>query len=369
MCDCTGKIRASVMVVLLVLVIGATTATATVFYVDADASGLNTGSSWEDAFTDLQAALAAAVVPGDQIWVADGVYHPSVEVGGSGSRYWSFQLKNGIAFYGGFAGGETDLEDRDPDTNPAVLSGDIGVPDDTSDNCYHVFYHPNNSNLDDTAVLDGFVLTGGNADGTGDARRAGGMYNHDASPTIANCTFNENMATAISYADGGAMANRYSSPLLINCVFSNNTCAQYGGAVANMSTSAPTFLDCHFEGNVGGLDGSAVGNAGAMFNYGGCATLLVGCTFVNNSCNFDGGAVWINGAAPSPTFINCGFSDNTAVLYGGGVRMDGGSEAAFIQCRFDGNRATASNGHGGALLCTASDPVISGCVFYDNESG
>jgi len=45
-------------------------------YVKWDATGNNNGSSWEDAFTDLQDALAAAD-SSDQIWVAKGVYYPT----------------------------------------------------------------------------------------------------------------------------------------------------------------------------------------------------------------------------------------------------------------------------------------------------
>src|SRR5512143_3092685 len=47
--------------------------TATVLYVDADASGVNTGLSWTDAFTDVQSAILTATA-GIEIWVAEGVY-------------------------------------------------------------------------------------------------------------------------------------------------------------------------------------------------------------------------------------------------------------------------------------------------------
>jgi len=343
---------------------------AEVIYVDASATGENDGSTWDDAFTDLQAGLDAAVTPGDELWVAAGVYLPLVEVGGVGDRYRCFQLKNGISLYGGFAGGEQALEERDPDSNTTTLSGDIGVPDDISDNCYHIFYHPNDSNLGETAVLDGFVLTQGNADGTsGDSRRAGGMFNYDASPTIANCTFQENRAAAVSSADGGAVCNRYSSPVFENCDFVGNICGRYGGAVANLFGSSPVFFDCLFDGNVGGLEGSAIGYAGAMYNYSNCAPTIVGCTFVNNSVNFDGGAVGNEGSDLYPYFANCRFTDNTAVLYGGAVYNRSGAEASFIQCVFNGNIGTASNAHGGAMYNYASSPVITNSVFYENVSG
>jgi len=89
-------------------------ANGSILYVDWEAAGANDGSSWEDAFTDLQPALEAALL-GDQIWVAAGTYYPSVEVGGVGDRYKTFQIRNGIAICGGFdpSVGDVAWGDRD----------------------------------------------------------------------------------------------------------------------------------------------------------------------------------------------------------------------------------------------------------------
>ena len=86
-----------------------------IIYVDLEAAGNNDGTSWQGAFTDLHPALESAIA-GDQIWVAAGTYHPSVEYCGTGdNRYKSFQLKNGVAVYGGF------------DPSKAMLAGVIGI--------------------------------------------------------------------------------------------------------------------------------------------------------------------------------------------------------------------------------------------------
>ena len=69
-------------------------------FVDADATGNDNGTSWEDAFTTLQPALDAAV-PGDAIWVAAGTYTPTHEFSPGDPRSATFQLKNGMALYGG----------------------------------------------------------------------------------------------------------------------------------------------------------------------------------------------------------------------------------------------------------------------------
>ena len=67
-----------------------------IIYVDAfSGDATPDGSSWAEAFTDLQDALAIAEA-GDEIWVANGVYTPGMSVNNS------FSLKDGVALYGGF---------------------------------------------------------------------------------------------------------------------------------------------------------------------------------------------------------------------------------------------------------------------------
>jgi len=166
--------------VLLVLAGGSAPAQSVV-YVASDASGANDGTSWTDAYTDLQVALTNTVA-GD-IWVKAGTYKPG------SARTDSFAMKNNVAIYGGFAGTEDpamfDLDDRDFEMNETILSGDIGTIGDDADNCYHVFYHPDDgTNLDSTAVLDGVTIAGGNADDSRPHSDGGGMYNSSSSPTV-----------------------------------------------------------------------------------------------------------------------------------------------------------------------------------------
>jgi len=118
---------------------------AQVIYVDASATGANDGTSWADAFTDLQDALAAAV-SGDEIWVAAGTYYPGQ------NRAASFHLKSGVAIYGGFPPGGGDFASRDWENNPTILSGDIGTPGNDSDHRYHVVV---GDSIDETSIVDG----------------------------------------------------------------------------------------------------------------------------------------------------------------------------------------------------------------------
>ncbi len=168
----------AVAVFLLAMAPG-TVAGAVIYYVDASASGINDGSSWIDAYNELQDALAVAI-SGDEIWVAQGTYKPTT----GSDRTATFQLISGVAIYG-FFGGET------------ILSGDLGGNDvgftNNAENSYHVV---TGSGTNVSAVLDGFTITAGSANGISTDRtdRGGGMFNNSGSPTIINCTFIGNHA-------------------------------------------------------------------------------------------------------------------------------------------------------------------------------
>ena len=96
--------------------------------------------------------------------MAAGTYKPtripSTGATSSSSRDLAFYLNKDLKIYGGFAGTETTLNQRDISTNPVILSGDIGTVGDNTDNCYHVFIM---SSLTSSAVIDGFIIRDGNA--------------------------------------------------------------------------------------------------------------------------------------------------------------------------------------------------------------
>jgi len=223
-----------VISVFLVALGAAATAAGGTIYVDADASGANNGSSWTDAYRYLQDALVYAI-NGDQIYVAEGIYKPDQGGGqAAGDRYATFQLKNGVAIKGGYAGfGQPEPNARDIDAYETILSGDlngndidIANPEDLLDeptraeNNYHVV---TGSGTYETAVLDGFTITAGNANGPWQDHQndGGGMYNHGSKPTLANCTFSGNSAEV-----GGGMYNYTGSPTVSNCTFSGNSAMQ-----------------------------------------------------------------------------------------------------------------------------------------------
>lgn len=252
-----------------------------VIYVDSQAGGAGDGSSWADAYPDLQAAIDAARFEENNLWVAAGTYKPQ---GGTRDAY--FSLKNGVEVYGGFAGTENSLDARDVLANPTVLSGDLGVEGDTSDNCYHVFNHPSASGLDAGAVLDGFTITGGNADGPGAQAVGGGMYNNSSSPTVRNCTFAANSAAMY----GGGMYNEAASPAVANCTFMNNSAGEDAGGMLNADGAGTRVTNTTFTGN------TAVVHGGGMLNAF-CAPTVTNCTFTGNTSGSTGGAMYNAGAA------------------------------------------------------------------------
>jgi Tol biopolymer transport system component len=218
---------------------------AAILYVNDDAAGLNTGASWNDAYTDLQSALAAAAT-GDEIWVAAGTYKPTA----TADRSISFNLKDGVALYGGFAGTETTRDQRNWTTNVTTLSGDIGEVGNQIDNSHHVVVACSVS----SAVIDGLTITGGAADsGASGATGGAGLYSENSSPTLTNIEFSGNWVTASQgTAYGGGMYVAGGSPSLTHIRFVDNVassatqyCQAHGGALymagASLTISQVTF--------------------------------------------------------------------------------------------------------------------------------
>ncbi|MCK5711322.1 MAG: choice-of-anchor D domain-containing protein, partial [Hyphomicrobiaceae bacterium] len=216
-------------------------------------------STWINACT-LQTALTNAT-SGDEIWVMAGTHKPDTT-----ARAETFQLKNGVKVYGGFAGTESDLNERNWENNTTILSGDIGEPSDDTDNIYHVV---TGSGTDSSTLLDGFTISGGNANGSYPDDRGGGMYNNSGSPSLMNVTFSGNSADY-----GGGMYNESNSPSLTNVTFIGNSATQYGGGMHN-NGSSPSLTNVTFSGN-------SAYYGGGMHNNG-SSPLIQNSIFWNNA--------------------------------------------------------------------------------------
>ena len=313
-----------------------------VIYVDSGAGGANDGSSWEDAFTDLQDALVAAVSH-DEIWVASGTYKPAA----GADRTISFVLVDGVGLYGGFVGGETMRDQRDWATYTTTLSGDIGAVGDDGDNSYHVVKC---WAVTGRTVLDGFTISGGSADGAEPDDRGGGMLTTaDGNLEVANCTFGGNRA----YAGGGGMYNT-GSPTIANCSFIGNSMEEGSGDGAGMyNTGSPTLTDCAFSGN--SMEGS--GDGAGMYNTGN--PTLTDCSFTGNSAGTNGGGMYNEG---SPGLASCAFIDNSA---GNGGGMFESGSATMTDSAFNANSAD----YGGGMYDEDGSPTLSKCTFSDNSAG
>ncbi len=143
------------IVTFLIIMIGWASADAQIF-VKQNAAGANNGTSWANAFTNLQSALDA-VTPGNEIWIAAGNYIP-VGATPQQSQFW---LLKPAKLYGGFAGNETTLSQRNWELNPTILNGDKSGNDvagnftNRIDNAHHILIidAPNGENLIDAFIM------------------------------------------------------------------------------------------------------------------------------------------------------------------------------------------------------------------------
>jgi predicted outer membrane repeat protein len=235
------------------------------------------GKSWETAYKDLQDALDEIISPGivNEIWVAAGTYKPDR---GSGKREATFRLDKGIAIYGGFTGNETQLDQRSPIKNLTVLSGDIGIEGNSSDNSYHVITFKDTW---EAAVIDGFIITGGNASGRKEKHNSGGgIYNHLSSPRLYNCIFRENSA-----ADkGGAIysCGEWNTVSLTNCLISNNNANKGGGL----------FFDCRARIVNCTLTANSAKHGGGIYQNKDGLSILAGCTLWANKAEDGSGEIY-----------------------------------------------------------------------------
>ena len=307
-------------------------------YVTEISGGLETGTSWADAFTDLQTAIYEANA-GDTIWVAQGSYEPFLDTLGlippvPKSRH--FWLKNGVVIYGGFDGSETSLSQRDPVNRKATLEGEV-IPGQFAEQVLKVY-----SSIDSTAVLDGFIIQNGKSVDTstskngsgvllyGDAgfynvlfrnnvteNQGGAVYAQNSSSIFVNCRFQSNQVT--NY-DGAACNLVYSDIKMYNCVFDSNQAARFGGAITTVESDL-LVQNGTFFGNSGGSNIFQFSTSGdirlkncifdantspvVMGSSGGVATFVDGLMPMNNS--------WLilcpTCIGATPTFANLGAGD------------------------------------------------------------
>jgi hypothetical protein len=227
------------------------------------------GLSWGTAFKGIRAAVLAAQADPqvEEIWIKAGTYQP-------GST--PYDVPNGVVMYGGFAGTETQLSQRNPDANVTTLTGQ---------GAHRVL---NTSQTDGTAVLDGFTIRDGSTSQSGGACSGG-------SPVFRRCRFISNHAGG----SGGVWDGYAGAVLFIDCRFIDND-ANQGGAVASTYEGAMTFVQCRIVAN-------ATPQSGILSSYEGSITLL-NSVLAGNTAGGNGGAETYSGAL---TVIGSTVGDNS----------------------------------------------------------
>lgn len=320
---------------------------AEVIYVDDDVVGANDGSSWIDAFTDLQDAITVAQV-GDEIRVAQGIYTPTQN---AFDRDAAFELKDGVTILGGYAGLSGMYPDfRHTEFFTTILSGDIDHndldidPNSRAGNSRHVVVCMDRG---DTAVLEGVTISGGYA---GNARthnysdgRGGGLYcRGGCSPQLVDCVFSDNEA-----GSGAVYINGGSHPVFTRCIWQDNYANDGGAICVNRSSYLICLNHCIFRRNVAARQGGAI-YADIMGEV-----RMVNCLFVANKAGGSGGAISCNGSNDGTgrsvfNLLNCTFYGNTFPTF------DHPPTNTVTQP--DGSRVYWS------------DSVISNCIFYNEPS-
>ena len=333
-------------------------------YVDKDATGANNGTSWADAYTYLHDAIATAQ-PGNQIWVAEGTYLPGT------SSNSIFLIDKDIEIYGGFAGTESELEQRDWTTHPTILSGDVNGDDLTDNFTANRTDNINNiirltANVTNDMVLNGFIIEHGHADNiTPGGLRGGGLWSA-GSPTIRNCTFRQNYAEELG---AGAYFGELTSGIIMeDCMFEANIVKEspsgFGGAMFVLNAITNQRIErCIFQNNfTGGL--GLVGIDAEVLN----------CDFKgNDNPGFGAGLlVSIIGHDGKVQVRDCQFTGNISGQIGAGILgqcLEANNCLEVFDCTFEANRANGlSIGGGMAAVAVGENDIIEilRCDFKGN---
>jgi predicted outer membrane repeat protein len=148
--------------------------------------------------------------------------------------------------------------------------------------------------------------------------------------TIRNCVFETNYAPIAGAVD--CNLSGIGSLSLIGCKFIGNSSEHEGGAMRLRELDNVVIEDCYFYGNTGSSSGGI--SMRECVN-----TSISHCTFENNH------AVGTSG-------------------WGGGIQYKINSTGTVRYCLFIENSAT----FGGAISADESSPIIENCTFYNNQA-
>ena len=325
-------------------------------YVNSQAQGKSDGTSWTNAFTDLNSALASAE-EGDEIFVASGTYYPSQ----NGDTSASFEMVDGVSVYGGFNGTEASLQERDYEKNPTVLSGDIGEKGNAYDNSTKVVIAANN-------VIDGFTITGGTFNrATSDVSLITNTGTEIDQASVSKAEGHTDpgsvsSGTAEESSSGNGIIIWKKAPTIKNCIITGNSGGKGAGVYimgAEEEGKIPTFINTIISDNIASGRGGGV----AMDYY--STAYFIDCTFDNNECTSGKGGAIYNDFSGNPLLENCLFINNYAQS-GAAIANDGVSCPVILDSTFYNNTADEA----GACIYQGTgpynDPLVENTVMWDN---
>lgn len=323
---------------------------ANILYVSEHARGLNNGSSWEHAFNSLQDAISAASNTSiDSIWVTAGTYKPDRPINGlpeQGSlKDWVFHIDKSVKIFGGFSGNETHLSQRNWQTNPSILDGDLGTKGFSGDNAKSVIFIENCS----YNLLDGFTIqyAHGSSDG------GGLVVQHVEEVSLQNLTI-QNCWTAGS--GGGLYASNIQAGEITNVVCANNTADIKGGGFYLQRLGRLTLKLLSSLRNTAESGGGIY--ADSLTNM-----TLDGMYICGNTAIDHGGGLYASHFS-KVDLMNVSLSENLSGKNGGAGLLSGFSEVNFANITCINN--TAIESYGGLGLSHSSTLHLYNSIFWDN---
>jgi CSLREA domain-containing protein len=269
-----------------------------------------------------------------------------------------------------------DLAITGPGATLLTIDANDPTPDENNGDGSRVF------NVDDgdaavhkVVAISGLTLTGGDVAGYG------GAISSRENLTLTGCTLSGNAATE----GGGALTTSglFDEVLIEDSTLSDNRSGNTGGAID--ARGRVTLHDTTVTGNSGTI-GGAIFHQGAYnrrltiidstisgnsaTSGGGIAEgylTIVGSTISHNTSLTDGGGMVLNGGDLMIT--SSVVNENTAALYGAGIRLAGFASATITDCDISGNAAGALGG--GILSNISINPglTVTGTTISNNLGG
>ncbi|MEZ4325406.1 MAG: hypothetical protein R3B40_09335 [Polyangiales bacterium] len=335
-----------------------------VVFVREGATGAGDGTSWTDAFTNVQSAVTAAQAdvptgPLKEIWIAEGSYRGE-------SNTTVLTTVTGLQVYGGFAGTEVQRSARPSPLRVSRISGDANGDDEPltvavvaatrnapdqptrADNAALVVSVVSDVRLDGITVSDGYTEVVQDGVGIRIANSATGVV-------LANVTVENNVGAVFNASGAGAYLGTNATATFTGCSFVGNIAWNGAGLLTSTGTTL-TISDASFEGN-----GTIGGQGTGLLTRG--ATTLTDAVFLDNEMVGNGGGALFSGSGGGFTALNVLLDGNIGRR--GAMQLGGTGTHTFTNITIAN---TVSTGSEGAVWATSAVSFVN-AVFWNNGAG